>query len=276
MSKNNTTREVRSFTAARPFTVRTTADGSKQISGYALIWNSPSVDLGGFTEICDPGMLTRTLRESPDVLMLRDHKQELLLGRTTAGTLQLNVDSTGLAFTVTLPQTAIGEDTYENVKLGNLSGCSFGFTTVQDDFSIDNDGNVVRTLLDVDLFEISITSFPAYQDTSVSARSRAQELRTALAQRDDDDLDDCDPTIDADCNDLDDSDDDDDDETNSVRCSCRCERCVMSDCTNCYRSSCTDRACRDAGCMMPAQDEDRADALRVTQLFNSRHKILTS
>jgi uncharacterized protein len=238
MSKNNTTREVRSFTAARPFTVRTTADGSKQVSGYAIVWNSPSVDLGGFTEICDPGMLTRTLRESPDVLMLRDHKQELLLGRTTAGTLQLNVDSTGLAFTVTLPQTAIGDDTYENVKLGNLSGCSFGFTTIEDSFAYDADGNVVRTLLDVDLAECSITSFAAYQDTSVSARSRAQELRTALAQRDDDDLDD--EAYRPECDELSDDFDEDAD-------------CETDD--------------------LDEEDSTRADKLRVRMLFDSRQRL---
>lgn len=184
-----TTREVRSFTATQPFSVRTTADGGKQVSGYAIVWNSPA-DIGDFTEVCSPQMLQRTLRENPDVLALRDHKQELLLGRTTAGTLQLRTDNKGLAFTVTLPQTAVGDDTHENVRLGNLSGCSFGFVTRDDAWAVDANGNVTRTLLDVDLFEISITSFPAYQSTSVSARSKASELRsTGTVTRDDDEDD---------------------------------------------------------------------------------------
>jgi phage head maturation protease len=68
----------------------TGADGSQILTGYAVRFNSPSIDLGGFTEICAPGMFTRTLRESPDVLMLRDHNSSQLLGRTTAGTLTLN------------------------------------------------------------------------------------------------------------------------------------------------------------------------------------------
>ena len=193
--------EVRSFTAAQPFSVRTTADGRKQVSGYAIVFNSPSQDLGGFAEICSPQMLNRTLKQNPDVLMLRDHKQELLLGRTTAGTLDLLVDSTGLAFTVTLPQTTIGDDTYQNVRLRNLTGCSFGFNVVEDSWAVDSNGNVVRTLLDIDLFECSITSFPAYVQTSVSARSKA----AALAQRDDDD-DDVDDVDGLDC-DGDDADD---------------------------------------------------------------------
>jgi uncharacterized protein len=258
-------KEIRSFTAAQPFTVRTLADGTKQVGGYAVVWNSRSVDLGGFTEICAPTMLDRTLRESPDVLILRDHKQELLLGRTTANTLQLRTDSTGLAFTVALPQTAIGGDTAENVRLRNLTGCSFGFSVAQDgdSWAVDSDGNVVRTLLDVDLFEISITSFPAYQATSVDARSKAAEMRSQVATRTLDD--DCDPDTDDDCDDDDESDDEAED-----RCSCRCERCAMRDCSHCYSRDCCDENC--SAC--PQQDGRRMDGLRIRQLFNSRRANL--
>jgi HK97 family phage prohead protease len=271
----STKREVRSFTASQPFAVRTLANGSKQVSGYAIVFNSPA-SLGDFTEICSPQMLSRTLKENPDVLALRDHKQELLLGRTSAGTLDLRVDSKGLAFTVTLPQTAIGDDTAENVRLRNLSGCSFGFTTVDDSWAVDSDGNVVRTLLDVDLYEISITSFPAYQDTSVSARSRAAEMRSHITgiTRSDDDLDedddDCDPELDGDC----DEEGLDDEELNSSEtCSCRCERCLTDRCERCIRSECSDPACYSRGCAMPGQDDNRSDDLRIRQLFNSRQKI---
>jgi hypothetical protein len=238
------TREVRSFKASQPFSVRTTADGGRQVSGYAIVWNSPSQDLGGFTEICSSGMLTRTLRENPTVLMLRDHKQELLLGNTAANTLQLKVDSTGLAFTVTLPQTAIGDDTYTNVKLRNLTGCSFGFTTVEDSWAVDADGNVVRTLLDVDLLETSLTSFAAYQDTSVSARSHAAEMRSKLSQRDDDD----------------DDDSDDDDESHRPECDEE-----------------SDDFDEDADCSQDDDDADddlRSDTLRIRTLFSSRQKNL--
>lgn len=87
-------RELRTYTASQPLTLRAAPDGSKQVAGYAIVWNSPSVDLGGFTEICSPSMLNRTLKESPDVLILRDHRSELLLGRTTAGTLDLKTSLT--------------------------------------------------------------------------------------------------------------------------------------------------------------------------------------
>jgi HK97 family phage prohead protease len=258
-------KEIRSFTAPQPFAVRTLPTGEKQVSGYAIVFSSPSVDLGGFVEVCDPKMLTRTLKQNPDVLALRDHKSEMLLGRTTAGTLALTVDSTGLRFAVTLPKTSIGDDTAENVRLRNLTGCSFGFNTVEDQWTVAADGSALRTLLDVDLFEISITSFPAYQETSVEARSHAAQVSTKRADPGDPDAED---ELEGIGDDVDDSDDDDaDDEL----CSCRCERCIMSDCRSCYRMGCEDRNCRSNSC--PQQDEQRADALRLTQMFHSRRAL---
>jgi hypothetical protein len=187
-------------------------------------------------------MLSRTLRENPDILALRDHKQELLLGRTTANTLELHTDNIGLAFTVTLPKTQIGDDTAENVRLRNLTGCSFGFTVVQDSWAADADGNVVRTLLDVDLWEISITSFAAYQATSVSARSHAAEMRSKMSQRADDDDEGYQPECDPESSeyDADATCDADDDEVG-----------------------------------LDEEDSTRADRVRIRQLFNSRHKVLT-
>jgi HK97 family phage prohead protease len=253
------TKEIRSHVVTKPFEVRTLPDGGKQVSGYAIVWNSPSVDLGGFVEVCDPQMLTRTLRESPDVLMLRDHKQELLLGRTTAQTLTLSVDGTGLRFVCTLPKTATGDDTAENVRLRNLTGCSFGFNAVDDRWSVTADGKAIRTLLDVDLFELSLTSFPAYQETSVTTRSRAAQM----VKRDDDDEDD--PNQDDLEGDLD-PDDDEEDEDGYETCSCDCRACrQLRDCASCYSVRCDSRACRAASC--PMQDEQRADALRLNQHF---------
>src|SRR5258705_9821989 len=148
----------------------TGADGSQILTGYAVRFNSPSVDLGGFTEVCAPGMFTRTLRESPDVLMLRDHNSSQLLGRTTAGTLTLTQNSNGLAFSVTMPKTAIAEDTVENVRNGNLSSCSFVFNVPSggNKWPTTPIGAALRTLLDENLAEASIPTFAAYPATSVS------------------------------------------------------------------------------------------------------------
>jgi uncharacterized protein len=220
--------------------VVTGADGSKVLTGYAVRFNSPSVDLGGWTEICSPGMFSRTLKQSPDVLMLRDHLSSQLLGRTTAGTLTLNQDDKGLAFSVTLPNTAIADDTVENIRLGNLDACSFGFNVPEggDKWTSTSDGAVVRTLLDVNLAEVSITSFAAYPETSVSLRSLPPSMRGLITR------------------------------ANSNGCDCDCAECLDGDCESCSMLDCEDAECAEHGC--PNQDDDeRSKPLNLSE----RHKL---
>jgi HK97 family phage prohead protease len=231
-------------------TLRTTPEG-KQISGYAIVWKSPSVDLGGFTEVCSASMCNRTLKAGHAILALRDHKPEMLLGNTAAGTLTLNADSTGLAFTLTLPSTAIGDDTFTNVQLRNLDGVSFGFSTVEDSWEVGADGKVVRTLLDVDLFEISPCSFAAYPGTSVDVRSCPAELKSKLTRSDDE---------------YDEGEEDDEEAENQNGCSCPCQNCREGQCELCDEEGCDDPDCE--GC--PMKDESRSDHVRVKRLFALR------
>jgi uncharacterized protein len=201
-------------------------DGIKRLAGYAIVFNSPSVDLGGFIETVSPGCFTRTLRESPDVVLLRDHQSSQLLGRTTAGTLTLTQDSNGLAFVATLPKTAIADDTFENVRAGNLDSCSFGFNVPSggDKWTSAPDGSVLRTLLDVNLAEISITSFAAYPSTSVNLRSLPAELRSKLTTR-----------------------------MNENECDCSCPECTDNNCEECSDLECDDPNCEDC----PNQERSR-------------------
>jgi HK97 family phage prohead protease len=179
LNRSNREVEVRSA-PIREVRVATADNGTHSVSGYAIVYNSQSVDLGGFTEIVAPGSLTRTLTDNPDVLCLRDHKQTLLLGRTTSGTLKLTEDQTGLYFTCSLPATSAGNDLAESLRRGDIDSCSFGFCVANDIWSQDTNGAIVRTLLDVDLFEISVVSFPAYASTSASLRSAPVEIRSAI------------------------------------------------------------------------------------------------
>src|SRR5271168_2109540 len=182
-------RETRSFKlSAQSIEVRANADGTKTVSGIAAPFNSQSVDLDGFVEIISPGAFTRTLRENPDVLCLRDHKQEYLLGRTTSGTLTLKEDmSAGLRFTVNLPNTTQANDLAESLRRGDINSCSFGFTTVRDDWRLLPDSDtLLRVLQDVDLWEISVVSFPAYPDSKAALRSVPAALRSRLKRSDGD------------------------------------------------------------------------------------------
>jgi HK97 family phage prohead protease len=191
-----TNKEIRALSTATEIRAVKT-DGKMRLSGLAIPYGVRSTDLGGFVEIAKAGLVTRSLREQPDVLALRDHDGSKLLGRTSANTLTLRDTPSGLAFDLVLPDTEVGRDTYENVRLGNLSGVSWGFNTRKDSWA-QVDGQTVRTLHDIDLAEISPTSFPAYgKATSVSLRSCPPEIRSLLSDLgdiilggDDDDKDD--------------------------------------------------------------------------------------
>ncbi len=177
------------YQPAKELRVQTSPDGSKTLSGYAIVFNSRSVDLGGFTEYVTPGAVTETLRSNPDVVCLRDHKQELLMGRTKAGTLTLTEDSVGLRFLCKLPSTSEADSLAASVERGDLDGVSFGFVTVDDNWTKDADGKPVRALLQINLAEISPTSFAAYPAASVSVRSCPKELRGLLRSTQDEDED---------------------------------------------------------------------------------------
>jgi hypothetical protein len=109
----------------------------------------------------------------PDVRALFNHDTSAVLGRTKSGTLSLTADQVGLAFRVKLPNTRVGLDTIETVSRGDMDGCSFGFAVVSDRIELRPGQPALRTLLDVDLFEITpATAFPAYEDTEVAVRAR--------------------------------------------------------------------------------------------------------
>ena len=160
------------------------ADGKRTISGYAAVFGQPSQDLGGFIEVIAPGAFTDSLSSAnADILCLRDHDPAFLLGRTKSGTLSLVQDELGLRFTCDLPNTTQADDLIESIARGDLDGVSFGFVCLEDEWTRTTEGQVIRTLLKVSLFEVSPCSFPAYAATSVALRSCPPELRSLLSMQ---------------------------------------------------------------------------------------------
>jgi HK97 family phage prohead protease len=149
----------------------TTERDARTIRGYAAVFDSPSLPINEhrhqFTERVRRGAFERTIRED-DIRALFSHDESKILGRTKAGTLTLAEDQTGLRTTIRLPNTALAEDVYENVKVGNLTGFSFRFQARKDSWT---NGGEQRELLDVRLDEISLVAFPCYTSTSAEARS---------------------------------------------------------------------------------------------------------
>jgi len=145
----------------------------KKIVGYAAKFMNRSQDLGGFIEQIDPQAFTRTLSEGADVRALIDHNPSLILGRTVSGTLRLETDSTGLLVEITPPDTTYARDLMVSLERGDVTQMSFAFVTKQDTWAKEGTTNI-RTLLDVDLHDVSAVTYPAYLNTEVGLRSLSQ------------------------------------------------------------------------------------------------------
>ncbi|MFW2884665.1 phage major capsid protein [Levilactobacillus brevis] len=159
-----------------PQTQDSQANKGKTISGYAIVWNSPSKDLGGFTEIVTPKALDGV--DLSNVLMLNNHDYTQVLASVKAGTLTLETDDKGLHFIAQLPNTSFANDVYEEVQSGNVDSCSFGFDSDDDtdEWAKDDDGNITRTINQVkSLFDVSVVAVPAYDDTNVQVDTRSYE-----------------------------------------------------------------------------------------------------
>ena len=147
------------------------------IEGYAAVFDSLSSDLGGFREKIAPGAFSRSIREY-DILALHHHRHDKILGRTSNKTLALFEDRKGLFFSLQVPDTGLGNDIATLVKIGSINSMSFGFYMTDADgeyWEHDPHLGIVRTLLDVDLSEISTVGRPAYPASNVSiARSAVQ------------------------------------------------------------------------------------------------------
>ncbi|MBC9118625.1 HK97 family phage prohead protease [Fructobacillus fructosus] len=138
------------------------------ISGYAVVFNKASQNLGGFVEYIEPTAFDGV--DMSDVVALYDHDFANVLGRTSADTLKLTIDEQGLYFELNIPDTTVGRDVYTNIRAGNLQGMSFGFTVVSDSWQNGSDGIAIRQVDSIgQLFEVSVVTMPAYQDTNVEA-----------------------------------------------------------------------------------------------------------
>jgi len=140
------------------------------LNGLAIVFDSLSEDLGGFRERISHAAVGRTLREGRDVLALMSHDTAQVLGRVSAGTLQLSADPRGLHVTIEPPDTGVGRDTVTLVGRRDLLGMSFGFRTIADEWTQDRRGDVVREVTDMLIHEVSIVAAPAYPATSVNVR----------------------------------------------------------------------------------------------------------
>lgn len=176
--------------------VRETVEGeapSRAITGYAILFNSPSAPLWSddeeeAREVISPEAITKELLDNSDIKFTMYHDRQLILGRSNkgVGTLEYFVDEKGVGFTLELPKSPNGDEALELVKRGDISGCSFAFTTRYWDKdcvsrevkSINGKKYITYTVKVVTgVYDFTLAADPAYPDTSVESREFTTELR---------------------------------------------------------------------------------------------------
>lgn len=173
----NQTKHTREFSAK----LETRNDDQKRtIEGYFAVFNQETELFPGAFEKIDRGAFESQL--NADVRALINHDTTLVIGRTTAGTLRLRTDDHGLYGEVDINENDTDAmNLYHRVQRGDVSQCSFGFYIKDEDTDTRNDGTVHWTIKDVELFEVSCCSFPAYQQTGINAREKEVEQMKSRA-----------------------------------------------------------------------------------------------
>lgn len=153
----------------------TREDGENlSIEGYFAVFNSIYEIVPGMSESIAPGAFSKTL--SGDIRALINHDTTLVLGRTKANTLQLREDNHGLWGHIDInPKDTDAMNLYERVKRGDVDQCSFGFDILSEETDFRDDGSVHWTIKEVELYEVSPCTFPAYEETNISARAKERE-----------------------------------------------------------------------------------------------------
>ena len=168
---SRTGRQVRAIATA--FQTREEND-TPHITGYFAVFNSPYEIGYGMSESIAPGAFAGTL--AGDVRALVNHDSTLVLGRTKAHTLELKEDERGLWGDIAInTNDRDAMNLYERVKRGDVDQCSFGFNIVREETEVKENGDIHWTIQEVELFEVSACTFPAYEQTNISARTAQRD-----------------------------------------------------------------------------------------------------
>ncbi|HRU99273.1 MAG TPA: HK97 family phage prohead protease [Ruminococcus sp.] len=156
------------------FEVRSEENGDQYIEGYFAVFNSNYDMGGGLSESIAPGAFTDSL--SGDIRCLTNHDTRLVLGRTSAHTFEVRQDEHGLWGRVLInPNDQDAMNTKARVNRGDINQASIGFDIISEDTDIRDDGSIHWTIRKIKLYECSVVTFPAYEETNLAARSNQRE-----------------------------------------------------------------------------------------------------
>lgn len=196
--------QIRRMTLHTPSTLHVReaegAEGqSRTITGYAILFGTPSEPLWSdgeseAREVIAPGAVTRELLDASDIKMTLFHDNQLILARSNrgAGTLSYSIDEKGVSFEFDAPRTADGDKALELVRRGDISGCSFAFSTyyydegfVAREVEVRDGRSFITYRVDhiTGIYDFTLTTDPAYAETSVEARSLGEEWHREQAER---------------------------------------------------------------------------------------------
>lgn len=198
MAKSKSTQVTRMLHTAADLRVRESqkeGEESRTITGYAILFNTPSVALYDYDdeeerEVIAPSAVTKELLDSCDIKFTMYHNRQIILARSKngEGTLKYNVDKKGVSFEFDAPKTVDGDTALELVRRGDITGCSFMFRThyydsayVSRNVERKNGKTVITYTVNAitDIQDFTLAADPAYPDTSVEAEARElfSELR---------------------------------------------------------------------------------------------------
>lgn len=170
-------REKRALTEGLELRAVVTEGEPPTTRGYVVNFDSPTSILDLWTEEFAPGAFSKSLQQR-DVIAIHSHDLGRVMGRLKAGTLSLREDSKGLAFENALPDTTDGRDLAVSIDRGDIAGMSFGFRAVKQVWD-DTVDPPKRRIEEAELYEITYSALPQYDDSEVALRS----LETARAEK---------------------------------------------------------------------------------------------
>lgn len=195
MAKNKEAIITRLLHTVTDLRVREAKEGeSRTITGYAILFNTPSAPLYDYDdeearEVIAPGAVTKELLDGCDIKFTMFHDRQLILARSKngAGTLTYGTDDKGVYFEFDAPNTVDGDKALELVRRGDISGCSFMFSThyydsayVARDVQRVNGKTIITYTINVitGIYDFTLAADPAYPDTNCELREFVNELRT--------------------------------------------------------------------------------------------------
>jgi uncharacterized protein len=222
--------------------VRAKKDDKPSIEGVGAVYDQ-DYDNGWFIERMKPGTFKRAIDEKQDVRCLFNHDPNNVLGRTKSGTLRISDAADGLHYECdTNPETRIAADVHAMIDRGDVDGCSISFMVRSQAWREETDDKgqttYIREIEDVDLYDVGPVTFPAYEQTSVTARSLwphgvPDEVRSHVPKLRDQ-------------------------QRAKTECDCRCEACAAGNCADCScDSNCDAQNCDNADCLCNSGDRAR-------------------